>query len=175
MARELTVALVGATGVVGAEFLRCMEEREFPVGELRLLATKRSEGRQLEFRGEMLTVRETSHDAFDGADIAFISASTAASKELCPVAAERGARAGRGCGRHLERLVHHPYRPDSRLPGQRTERRRQPEGHAQVRGLVGQAADHYHPAAAGADADVPHGPLQRIPRRRPQRDGEAAP
>lgn len=91
LTRELTVALVGATGVVGAEFLKCMEERDFPVGELRLLATKRSAGRQLQFRGEQLTVRETTHDAFNGADIAFISASTAASKELCPVAAERGA------------------------------------------------------------------------------------
>ena len=91
MGRELTVALVGATGVVGAEFLRCMEERDFPVGELRLLATKRSAGRELRFRGEALTVAETTHDAFDGADIAFISASTAASKELCPAAAERGA------------------------------------------------------------------------------------
>ena len=91
MGRELTVALVGATGVVGAEFLRCMEERDFPVGELRLLATKRSAGRELRFRGEALTVAETTHDAFDGADIAFISASTSASKELCPVAAERGA------------------------------------------------------------------------------------
>ena len=91
MGRELTVALVGATGVVGADFLRCMEERGFPVGELRLLATKRSAGSELEFRGERLTVRETTHDAFDGADIAFISASTAASKELCPVAVERGA------------------------------------------------------------------------------------
>ena len=91
MGRELTVALVGATGVVGAEFLRCMEERDFPVGELRLLATKRSEGRELSFRGQTHTVHETTHDAFEGADVAFISASTAASRELCPVAAERGA------------------------------------------------------------------------------------
>lgn len=89
--RELTVAMVGATGVVGAEFLKCMEERDFPVGELRLLATKRSAGRELTFRGEQLTVCETTHDAFDGADIAFISASTAASKELCPAARDRGA------------------------------------------------------------------------------------
>ena len=91
MGRELTVALVGATGVVGAEFLRCMEERHFPVKELRLLATKRSEGRELTFRGETHVVQETTHDAFDGADVAFISASTAASKELCPVAARKGA------------------------------------------------------------------------------------
>ena len=74
MGRELTVALVGATGVVGAEFLKCMEERNFPVKELRLLATKRSEGRELSFRGETHIVHETTHDAFDGADVAFISA-----------------------------------------------------------------------------------------------------
>ncbi|MCY3569992.1 MAG: aspartate-semialdehyde dehydrogenase [Chloroflexi bacterium] len=91
MGRELTVALVGATGVVGAEFLRCMEERDFPVKELRLLATKRSEGRELTFRSKTHVVHETTHDAFDGADVAFISASTAASKELCPVAAGKGA------------------------------------------------------------------------------------
>lgn len=91
MGRELTVALVGATGVVGAEFLKCMEERNFPVKELRLLATKRSQGRELTFRGETHVVHETTHDAFDGTDVAFISASTAASKELCPVAAAKGA------------------------------------------------------------------------------------
>ena len=91
MGRELTVALVGATGVVGAEFLKCMEERNFPVKELRLLATKRSEGRELTFRGQTHIVHETTHDAFDGADVAFISASTAASKELCPIAARKGA------------------------------------------------------------------------------------
>lgn len=91
MGRELTVALVGATGVVGAEFLRCMAERDFPVGELRLLATKRSEGRELNFRGQPHIVHETTPDAFDGADVVFVSASTAASLELCPAAAERGA------------------------------------------------------------------------------------
>ena len=91
MPRELTVALVGATGVVGAEFLRLMEERDFPVKELRLLATKRSHGRALTFRGETHIVQETTPAAFDGADVAFISASTAASQELCPAAAQRGA------------------------------------------------------------------------------------
>ena len=90
MARELTVALVGA-GVVGAEFLRTMEERDFPVGELRLLATSRSAGRQFPFRDEQITVQETTYDAFDGADIVFVSASTEASTELCPVARDRGA------------------------------------------------------------------------------------
>ena len=91
MSRELTVALVGASGVVGSEFLRTMEERQFPVGELRLLATKRSAGQTRCFRGEELTIEETTPAAFDGADVAFISASTAASRELCPIARDRGA------------------------------------------------------------------------------------
>lgn len=91
MSRELTVALVGASGVVGTEFLRTMEERALPVKELRLLATKRSAGQTRRFRGEDLTIAETTPAAFRGADIAFISASTAASKELCPVARDAGA------------------------------------------------------------------------------------
>lgn len=91
MSRELTVALVGASGVVGTEFLRTMEERELPVKELRLLATKRSAGQTRRFRGQELMIAETTHDAFQGADVAFISASTAASKELCPVARDAGA------------------------------------------------------------------------------------
>lgn len=91
MSRELTVALVGASGVVGTEFLRTMEERALPVKELRLLATKRSAGQTRRFRGEDLTIAETTPEAFRGADIAFISASTAASKELCPVARDAGA------------------------------------------------------------------------------------
>lgn len=91
MSRELTVALVGASGVVGTEFLRTMEERALPVKELRLLATKRSAGQTRRFRGEDLTIAETTTEAFQGADIAFISASTAASKELCPIARDAGA------------------------------------------------------------------------------------
>jgi aspartate-semialdehyde dehydrogenase len=91
MSRELTVALVGASGVVGSEFLRTMEERLLPVKELRLLATKRSAGQTRRFHGADLTIAETTPHAFDGADVAFISATTAASKELCPLARDRGA------------------------------------------------------------------------------------
>ena len=91
MPRELTVALVGASGVVGTEFLRTMEERALPVKELRLLATQRSAGQTRRFRGEDLTIAETTPDAFRGADIAFISASTAASQALCPIARDAGA------------------------------------------------------------------------------------
>ena len=91
MSRELTVALVGASGAVGSVFLDLMEERAFAVGELRLLATQRSAGQRRRFRGEELTIAETRPEAFVGADIAFISASTAASRELCPIARARGA------------------------------------------------------------------------------------
>ena len=91
MSGDLRVALVGATGVVGAEFLRVMEERDFPVGELRLLATKRSAGKRLKFRDEPITVRETTPAEFDGVDVAFVSAGTAASRDLCPIARDRGA------------------------------------------------------------------------------------
>ena len=91
MARELTVALVGATGVVGRELLRIMESRELPVRELRLLATKRSAGATMLFHDEPLVVQETTPAAFDGVDVAFISAGTAASRELAPLARDRGA------------------------------------------------------------------------------------
>ena len=91
MSRELTVALVGATGIVGAELLRIMEERRLPVRELRLLATKRSAGRTLPFQGKALRVAETTAAAFDGADVAFVSASTEASRQWCPIARDRGA------------------------------------------------------------------------------------
>ena len=91
MTKKLTVALVGATGVVGEQFLRLMEDRALPVGELRLLATARSAGRELTFRGDLFTVAETTPEAFEGADVAFISASTEASRYWCPIARDRGA------------------------------------------------------------------------------------
>ena len=62
--RALTVALVGASGLVGAEFLRLMEERRFPVQELRPLATRRSAGKTVSFRGATLTIAETTPEAF---------------------------------------------------------------------------------------------------------------
>lgn len=91
MVKPLTIALVGATGVVGAEFLRLMEARRTPIAELRLLATKRSAGTKINFREASLTVAETTAAAFDGCDVAFISATTEASRELCPLAREHGA------------------------------------------------------------------------------------
>jgi aspartate-semialdehyde dehydrogenase len=87
----LTVAVVGATGAVGGEFLRLFEERSFPVGELRLLASARSVGKTLCFRGQELEVQEATIDSFGGVDIAFFSAGATRSRELAHAALAAGA------------------------------------------------------------------------------------
>ena len=87
----LTVAVVGATGVVGRTMIAVLVEREFPVGELRLLASGRSVGRVVEVGGQSLTVAEATPEAFEGVDIALFSAGADISRELAPKAAERGA------------------------------------------------------------------------------------
>jgi aspartate-semialdehyde dehydrogenase len=89
--KPLTVAVVGATGVVGGTMLRMLRERRFPVGELRLLASARSAGRQVDVDGTQHVVSEATADAFDGVDIALFSAGGDTSKALAPLAAERGA------------------------------------------------------------------------------------
>jgi aspartate-semialdehyde dehydrogenase len=83
------VVVVGASGAVGQEILKVLEERNFPLGELRLCATSRSAGKQMVFRGKVYTVQETSIDSFEGMDIALF-AGGAASKEFGPAAVERG-------------------------------------------------------------------------------------
>ena len=85
------VAMVGATGAVGEALLSILEEREFPVGELVLLASERSAGSQLEFRRKQVTVRDLSGYDFSGIDIAFFSAGGSVSREHAPRAAEAGA------------------------------------------------------------------------------------
>ncbi len=87
----LNVAIVGATGAVGLEFLKIMEQRKFPLTSLHLYATKRSAGKRLRYNGDSHEVRETTPDAFNGMDIAFISASSEASRRYCPMAAQAGA------------------------------------------------------------------------------------
>jgi aspartate-semialdehyde dehydrogenase len=89
--KPLTVAVVGATGVVGGTMIRMLLEREFPFGELRLLASARSAGAELDVHGTRHLVREATPDAFDGVDIALFSAGGDASKALAPEAARRGA------------------------------------------------------------------------------------
>ena len=89
--QPLTVAVVGATGVVGRTMIQVLNEREFPVGELRLLASGRSAGRTVSIDGRSHEIIEATPDAFDGVDIALFSAGGDASKELAPQAAQRGA------------------------------------------------------------------------------------
>ena len=89
--QSLTVAVVGATGVVGRTMIQVLLEREFPVGEFRLLASERSAGRLVDVDGQKLQVGQANSDAFEGVDIALFSAGGDASKALAPEAAARGA------------------------------------------------------------------------------------
>ena len=90
MKSEYHVAVAGATGAVGNEMLRILEEQEFPVASLKLLASSRSAGKTLDFRGESLLVEELRDDSFEGVDIALFSAGAAASRQFAPAAAESG-------------------------------------------------------------------------------------
>ncbi len=89
--QTLTVAVVGATGVVGRTMIQVLSEREFPVGELRLLASGRSAGRMISIEGRTHEIVEAVPDAFDGVDIALFSAGADISRDLAPQAAARGA------------------------------------------------------------------------------------
>jgi len=91
MTKEFNVAVVGATGAVGNEMLKVLEERKFPVKSLRLLASERSDGNFLEFRGEDLMVETLTKDSFKGIDLALFSAGGARSEQFCPIAVEAGA------------------------------------------------------------------------------------
>jgi aspartate-semialdehyde dehydrogenase len=85
------VAIIGASGAVGVELLRCLERRCFPVGELRLFASARSAGKTLNFGGGKLIIREVREASFAGTDLAFFSAGNGISKHFAPLAAEAGA------------------------------------------------------------------------------------
>src|SRR5215510_1782283 len=90
MNRNPHVAVVGATGAVGIEMLKTLEKRQFPVGQLTLLASARSTGKKLKFRGEEFTVKELTKDSFEGIDIALFSAGGSISKEFAPSAVKAG-------------------------------------------------------------------------------------
>jgi aspartate-semialdehyde dehydrogenase len=85
------VAIVGATGAVGVELIRCLEERRFPLAELRLFASARSAGKTLNFRGQPLTVRELTAESFRGVNLALFSAGASRSREFAPLAVRAGA------------------------------------------------------------------------------------
>jgi aspartate-semialdehyde dehydrogenase len=85
-----SIAIVGATGAVGVEILRVLERRNFPVASLKLLASARSVGKTLEFKGKPYKVEELKADAFKGVDIAFFSAGATRSREFVPAAKAAG-------------------------------------------------------------------------------------
>src|SRR5437763_1923148 len=91
MSQNLHVAIVGATGAVGVEMMKTLEKRKFPVGRLTLLASARSAGKTLPFKGEALVVETLTADSFAGVDIALFSAGAAISREFAPHAVQAGA------------------------------------------------------------------------------------
>ncbi len=91
MTKKLDVAVLGATGAVGQEMLRVLEQRDFPVGRLVALASPKSAGRTVTFRGEPVRVEAVTDEAFEGVDVALFSAGGGTSREWAPKAAARGA------------------------------------------------------------------------------------
>ncbi len=85
------VAIAGATGAVGTEFLKLLETRDFPIASLKLLASERSAGRAIPFMGSKLHVEQLTEKSFEGTDIAFFSAGGARSKQFAPAAVQSGA------------------------------------------------------------------------------------
>lgn len=89
--KEYTVAILGATGAVGSRMIEQLEQSSIPVKEIRLLASARSAGKKLSFKGEEVSVQETKPESFEGVDIVLASAGGAASKQFLPEAVKRGA------------------------------------------------------------------------------------
>ena len=89
--KDVSIAVVGATGAVGTECLRIIEQRHPQLHHIKLLASQRSAGRRLRVNGRELVVEETTEESFRGVDIAFISVSTQVSRRLAPIAAAAGA------------------------------------------------------------------------------------
>ena len=85
------VAILGATGAVGRTLVEVLGERDLPIDELVLLASERSAGTEIRFKGETLTVQAVAPEAFDGIDVAIFSAGATRSREWAPIAVERGA------------------------------------------------------------------------------------
>jgi aspartate-semialdehyde dehydrogenase len=90
MGKLFNVAVAGATGAVGNQMVSCLEERDFPVKNLKLLATAKSVGRRLRFKGEEIPVEELTDASFKGVDIGIFSAGGAASLQFAPAAARAG-------------------------------------------------------------------------------------
>ena len=88
---SVNVAIVGATGAVGQEFLSVLAQRDFPIRNVKFLASARSAGKTVEFKGKGYTIEELKHDSFTDVKIAFFSAGGSVSKEFAPSAVKAGA------------------------------------------------------------------------------------
>ena len=107
------IAVVGATGAAGGMTLRILEERKFPVRELRAFASERSVGKSVTFAGESIRVEKVTPEAFRGIEIAFFSAGTAQSKEHAPLAVR--AHRNEACVRQDAQMPRHAGLMDARL------------------------------------------------------------
>src|ERR1700735_1125266 len=88
---DLVVAIAGLTVTVGREFIATLNKRGFPVRELKALASARSAGKTVGFRGETIEIEELREDSFDGVDIALFSAGSGVSRKFSPIAVKAGA------------------------------------------------------------------------------------
>ena len=89
-AKKFNIAVAGATGAVGNQMITCLEERNFPIEKIKLLASSRSMGRKLDFRGESIAVEELTESSFKGVDVALFSAGGGISEKFAPLAAKDG-------------------------------------------------------------------------------------
>jgi len=89
-AKKFNIAVAGATGAVGNQMIACLEERSFPIETIKLLASARSVGRRLDFRGESIAVEELTESSFKGVDVALFSAGGGISEKFAPLAAKDG-------------------------------------------------------------------------------------
>jgi len=89
--KNKNIAIVGATGAVGREFVGCIESRGIPLASLKLLASAKSAGKTQRFRGQELVIKELNEDAFNGVDIALFSAGSGISRHYAPIAVKAGA------------------------------------------------------------------------------------
>jgi aspartate-semialdehyde dehydrogenase len=91
MLRDPVVAIAGVTGAVGRQFIATLNKRAFPVKKLKALASSRSAGQKIDFRGETITIEELREDSFEGVDIALFSAGSGVSRKFSPIAVKAGA------------------------------------------------------------------------------------
>ena len=88
--KKFIIAVAGATGAVGNQMISCLEERNFPIKSIKFLASSRSVGRKLKFKGRDIAVEELNETSFKGVDIALFSAGGGTSKKFAPIAANDG-------------------------------------------------------------------------------------